>query len=185
MWVRTLLFSRVFCYEVINTSHFKASFLLFAPFHTESHWLCANLHRASLGAPFNLLKTWSVHQHHCGMLQAIAALKFAQGATINDKRFCSICDILASTCLPFNSNTSGSSILHSYRIVQLFQQQKAAALIYSAHLAVMVTNWLTPFVFKNLLNKKTWSFKIIFLLPSILCESTDLDVVKKVLVDAE
>ena len=36
---------------------------------------------------WQLLKSWSVHQHHCGMLQAIAALKFAQGATIDDKRF--------------------------------------------------------------------------------------------------
>ena len=33
--------------------------------------------------------------------------------------------------------------------------------------------------------KKIWSSKIIFLLSSIVCESTDLDVVKKVLVDAE
>ena len=45
--------------------------------------------------------------------------------------------------------------------------------------------WPTPFVFKNLLNKKIQSSKIIFLLPGIVCESTDLYVVKKVLVDAE
>ena len=38
----------------------------------------------SLGTPFNHLKTWSIHQHHCGMLQAITALKFAQGATIDE-----------------------------------------------------------------------------------------------------
>ena len=37
-----------------------------------------------------------------------------------------------STATHLVSNTSGSSILHSYRTVQLFQQQKAAPLIYSA-----------------------------------------------------
>ena len=40
-------------------------------------------------------------------------------------------------------------------------------------------------MFKNLLNKKIRTSKVIFLLPSIVCESIDLDVVKKVLVDAE
>ena len=79
MWVQTRLLSRALYYEVINISHFKSDF---APFFTVSHRLCANLHRASLGAHFNFLKTWSVHQHHCGMLQAIAALKFSQGATL-------------------------------------------------------------------------------------------------------
>ena len=118
-------------------------------------------------------------------------LKFAQGATINGKRFCSTCGISASTCLPFNSNTYGSSILHSYRIAQLFQQQKAAALIYSAHLAVMVTYWLSvvdTFCVQNLLNKKFGQAKSYFcfqLDSNIVFESTDLDVVKKVLVDAE
>ena len=114
--------------------HIKSDF---APFCTVSHRLCANLHRASLGAPFNLLKTWSVHQHHCGLLQAVAALKFAQGATIDDKRFCSTCEISASTCLPFNSNTSGSSILHSYRIAQLFQD------VLSCCSGASVSRWVT------------------------------------------
>ena len=141
-----------------------------------SYLLCSNLYSASL-----------VHQHHCGMLQAIAALKFALGATIDDNKFCSesTCGISASNCLPFNSNTHGSSILHSYRIVQLFQQQKAAALIYSAHLAVMVTYWLTPYVFKNLLNKKVWSSKIIFLASKYCVWKHKSWCCEKVLVDAE
>ena len=121
MWARTRLLSKASWYEIINISHFKSDF---AHFCTVSHRLCANMHKVSLGAPFNLLKTWSVHQHYCSMLQAIAALKFAQGATINDKRFCSSCGILATTCLPFNSNTDCSSILHSYRILQLFISRK-------------------------------------------------------------
>ena len=66
------------------------------------------------------------------MLQAIAALKFAQGATIDENSFCSTCGISASTCLPFNSNLYGSSILqvHSYRVlrvVQLFQAESCCS----------------------------------------------------------
>ena len=87
MWVRTRLLARASYYQVINISHFNRNFALFC---TVSHRLCANLHRASLGAPFNHLKTWSVNQHHCCMLQAIAALKFAQEVTINAKRFASV-----------------------------------------------------------------------------------------------
>ena len=194
MWVRLL--SRASYCEVINISLFNSDFDPFAPFCTVSHRSCTNLHRGALRAPFNLLKTWSAHQHHCGMLKAISALKFAQGATINDKIFCCTCGISASTCLPFNSNAYGSSILHSYRIVQLFQQQKAAALINSAHLAVMVTYWLTSSKIIFLQNHISWSSfkqnhiiwssKIIILLPSIVRESTDIDVVKKkLLADAE
>ena len=71
------------------------------------------------------------------MLQTIAALNFAQGATIVTTDFALSAEYqhqLAS--LP---TAIGSSILHSYRIVQLVQQQKAATLICSAHLAVMIT----------------------------------------------
>ena len=49
-----------------------------------------------------------------------------------------------------------------YRIVQLFQKHKVAALIYSARLAVMATHGLTPFVPKNLLNQKFHQAKSCF-----------------------
>jgi hypothetical protein len=119
------------------------------------------------------------------MLQAIAALKFAQLAKINDCRFCSLCRISTSTCVPFNNYTFCSPIVHSYRTVQLFQQQKVPAIIYSACLAVHATQGLTPFVLKNLFNKNFHQAKITIMLPKIVCQSTDLDVVKKELVDAE
>ena len=44
---------------------------------------------------------------------------------------------------------------------------------------------LGTFCVQILLNKKILSREVIFLLPSIVRESTDLDIVKKVLVDAE
>ena len=83
------------------------------------------------------------------MLQAIAALKFAQEVTINAKRFASVVEYQDQLASLSTATQIVALFYHSYRILQLFQQQNAAALIYSAHLAVMVTNWLTPFVFKN------------------------------------
>ena len=45
------------------------------------------LHRASQVASWRALKTWSVSQHHCGMLPTIAASKFALSRKINLKIF--------------------------------------------------------------------------------------------------
>ena len=49
----------------------------FAPFCNDSDQRCANLHRASQRASWSTLKVWSIHQHHCCMLQTIADVKFA------------------------------------------------------------------------------------------------------------
>ena len=184
MWVRPLLLPRASYCEVINISlfnninisHFESDF---TPFCTVSHWLCTNLHRNSLGASFNpedMVRTptplWYVASNCCFEIRSRGDNWW--------QKICSTCGISASTCLPFQSNRSGSSIRHSYRIVQLFQQQKAAALIYSAHLAVMVTlNLLVDtFCVQQIIEQENLIKQIIFLLQSIVCESTDLDVVK-------
>ena len=99
MWVRTRLLSRAFITKSSTSLTLKAILLLFALFHTDYVLTCTETHWELPST----LKTWFVHQHHCGMLQAIAALKFAQGATIDDNRFCSTCVISASTCIPSNS----------------------------------------------------------------------------------
>ena len=69
--------------------------------------------------------------------------------------------------------------------VELCQQQKYAYLLYSACLAVNATKELTPFVLKNLLNKKFHQLKLVVLLASMVLESSALVTVEKELVDAE
>ncbi len=119
------------------------------------------------------------------MLQAIAALKFAQSAKIDGKNFCPHIRKSASTSFLHTNYAFGFLIVHSNRAVELCQQQKAAQLIYSASLAVNATKGSTPFVAKNLLNKDSCQIKLLFLLPNTAMEGTSLGVIEKELVDAE
>ena len=119
------------------------------------------------------------------MLQAIAALKFAQSAKINVKNFCPHIRKSASTCFLHTNYAFGFLIDHSNRAVELCQQHKAAQLIYSASLALNATKGSTHFVPKNLLNKDSCQTNLVFLLPSIVLEGSGLDVIEKELVDAE
>ena len=69
--------------------------------------------------------------------------------------------------------------------MQLFQVIKVSGLNYIARLAMNATKGSTRFVLNFLLNKDSHQRNLIFLLPSIVIESTSLDVVTQWLVDAE
>ena len=67
--------------------------------------------------------------------------------------------------------------------MQLFQVIKVSG--YFARLAKNAIKGSTHFVLNFLLNKHSHQRKLIFLLPSIVIESTSLDVVTQLVVDAE
>ena len=87
----------------------------------------------------------------------------------------------------FTVNTNAFSLLIAYPTlpVQLFQVIKFSGLKYIAHLAMNATKGSTRFVLKFLLHKDSHQRKLIFLLSSIVTESTSLDVVIQLRVDAE
>ena len=161
MWVRTRLLSWASYYEVIKISHFKSDF---APFCTVSHRLCANLHRASLEAPFNIQRLGPYTNTIvvcCKQSLLWNSLKDNWWQTI-----CSICNI-SINLPPFQQQHIWFLYSSFLQDSTAFQKQKAAAFIYCPS-CCDGNPMVAHFVFKNLLNKKIWSSKTYFCF-QVLC----------------
>ena len=132
--------------------------------------IAGELHRASQRASWSTLKVLSMHQHHCGMLQTIAALKFALKAKIDVKKIHPHDRKSGSAFFTVNNNTYYPLILCPKWTLQRFLMKNVAGLNYFALLAMNTTKGSTHFVLNFLLNKDLHQGKLIFLLPSIVIE---------------
>ena len=110
--------------------------------------LCTKPHRELFGS----LKAWSIHQHHCCLLQRSAALKFALLAKSIDFLFAILfCQDESWMTENQHQLASQSTTTHFgswwFRPVSAaFSQQKVASRIYSACPAMKSTKRPTPFV---------------------------------------
>ena len=113
------------------------------------------------------------------MLQTIPASKFALKAKINDKKIHQNDRKSGSAFFTVNHQAFSSLIGCPKWPVQFFQMKNFTGLNYFqvAHLAMNTTKGSTRFVLNFSLNINLHQRKLIFLLPSIVIESTSVDVV--------
>ena len=125
-------------------------------------YFAGELHRDSRRASWSTLQVWSIHQHHCSMLQIIAALKFAPKEEINNKKIHTPEEKSATAFFPVNNNTFSLLIVYPSWPEQLFQLQNNDGLICPTCLAKNVTRGWTRFVLNFLLNKDSHQKQICF-----------------------
>ena len=144
--VVALIFSTVYCKvttaDGVCVRRFWKTAETTKPKHGRRWDIASGLHRVSQGASRSTVMIWYVQNHHFGMLQAIVALKFAQSAKIDDKKFCSHERKSASSYFPNNTR----HLVDFNRKIKLCQQPKVAALIYFASCAANTSTGSIHFV---------------------------------------
>ena len=95
----------------------------FAPFCNDSDQRCANLHRASQGAPCSALKLGSILQHHWCRLEAITAVRFAQSTKIDLKTFLEGVRLSQLFRLFYYKRTNSYAIDHPNQPIKLSKAQ--------------------------------------------------------------